>query len=153
MTSAESIVTVLVAILGSGGLWTTLQQFKDRNTRKQEQRAAAARESAEQERASVTKAQMLAEAQALAQKTALDSAHTAYESVRDQCDACQLRLTRAEQRIVEHEQSERRNEIRIYDLEQRERKHLAVMRKTVRAIDSSDPTTVTDAVAAMRDLI
>ena len=60
MTSAESIVTILVAIASSGGLWGTLQLWMNRNGRK----AEAAKAQSEVEKSNITRAQMLAEAQA-----------------------------------------------------------------------------------------
>lgn len=153
MTSAESIVTILVAIAGSTGMWGTLQLLLNRNSR----RAAAASAQAEVEKANVTKAQMLAEAQALAQKTALDSAHEAYESVRSQCDACRTELAQ-ERRLRDEERG--RTDARLAAAEreahtarEETRQSNAVLRKLVRALSSEDMDAVHAAIAAARELI
>lgn len=149
MNSAESLVTVLVAVVGSGGLWGTLQLLLNRHGRRAE--AAAAQSAIEQ--ANVTKAQMLAEAQALAQKTALDSAHEAYQSVKEQCDACQKRLARAEERLQRSEQRMQISEQRLAESDDRARKSQAALRAIVRVMDANDPTQIDAAITAARELI
>ena len=135
MKSAESVVTILAAIAGSGGLWGTLQLLLNRQGR----RVDAAKAQLEEDQIAVTRAQMLMDAQALAQKTALDSAHEAYQSVREQCAACMKRLTAAESRLQ--------------DAERREDAMSVVLRTLVRVLDSADPTGIDAAVNAARKLV
>lgn len=142
MSSAESLVTILVAVAGSGGLWGTLQLLLNRHGRK----AEAARAQSEVEQANITKAQMLAEAQALAQKTALDSAHEAYQSVKEQCDACARRLASTEERLHATEE-------RMHTAEERDRNKDRVLRTIIRVMDSNDPTDIESAINAARELL
>ncbi len=135
MRDIDSLVTIMVAVAGSGGLWGTLQLILNRQGR----RAEAAKAQAIADKSIVTRAQLLAQAQALAQKTALDSAHEAYESVRAQCDACTKRLAVTESRL-------RR-------AEEREDTIMEVLRTLVLVLDAADPTGIDAAVAAARKLV
>ena len=77
----DSIVTVVVAVVSSGGLWTFMQFVVGR-------KSEAARQQAEQENRKSERATMLADAQAVAQQTALDSASKALSQVSERCDKC-----------------------------------------------------------------
>lgn len=149
MTSVESLVTVLVAIAGSGGLWGTVQLILNRHGR----RAEAAKAQAEVEQQNLTKAQMLAEAQALAQKTALDSAHEAYQSVKEQCDACSRRLALAEESLKSSERRQLLAEERLQLSEERGRRFQTALRAIVRVMDAKDPTQIDAAIDAARELV
>jgi hypothetical protein len=83
--SVDDIVTVFVAIAGSTGFWGALQLVINRKGRK----ADAAKAVAVEER---TRATLLADAQAVAQKTALDSAERSYLQVRRECKECRTEL-------------------------------------------------------------
>lgn len=92
MTTANYLVTVMVALLSGTGGWGTLQFLLNRSGRK----AEAARLQAEAEKLASSRAVLLADAQAMAQRTALDSANAAYGQVRQECADCraELRLVR-----------------------------------------------------------
>lgn len=77
----DSLVTVIVAVISSGSLWGFLQFVIGR-------RSEAARQEAEKESRRDERTKTLADAQALAQKTALDSANQAFRQVTRQCDKC-----------------------------------------------------------------
>jgi predicted nucleic acid-binding Zn-ribbon protein len=96
---------------------------------------------------------LLSEAQNLAQKTALDSAHEAFESVRAQCDRCNQRLEDAERRLARSEERMQMSERRVQESEERGRRFQAALRAVVRVMDDNDPTQVQAAIAAARELI
>lgn len=77
----NALVTVLVAVVSSGGLWTFMQFVIGR-------RSEAARQQAEAENRKDERTKMLVEAQAVAQQTALDSADRALAQVTKRCDSC-----------------------------------------------------------------
>jgi DNA repair ATPase RecN len=85
MMSIDDLVTVFVAIAGSTGFWGVLQLFINRKGRK----ADAAKQVADNEH---TRNLLLADAQAIAQKTALDSAERSYQQVRRECGECRTEL-------------------------------------------------------------
>jgi DNA repair ATPase RecN len=96
---------------------------------------------------------LLTEAQNLAQKTALDSAHEAFESVRAQCERCNLRLEDAERRLARSEERMQISDRRLQESEERGRRFQAALRAIVRVMDDNDPTQVQAAIAAARELI
>ena len=100
-----------------------------------------------------TAVKLLSEAQNLAQKTALDSAHEAFESVRQQCDRCNKRLEDAEARLARSEERMQMSERRVQESEERGRRFQATLRAIVRVMDDNDPTQVKAAIAAARELI
>lgn len=83
--------------------------------------------------------ELLAEARSRAQQAALDSANAALATVRTQCDDCTNRLGRTEQRL--------------HDSEERERKMATALRTIIRVMDENDPTEVTAAINAARELV
>lgn len=96
---------------------------------------------------------LLTEAQNLAQKTALDSAHEAFESVKKQCDRCNHRLEDAERRLARSEERMQISDRRLLESEERGRKFQAALRAIVRVMDDNDPTQVGAAIAAARELL
>lgn len=78
---SDALITVVVALLSSGGLWTFLQFVVGR-------RAEAARREAEKQDRNDERKVLLADAQAVAQQTALDSAGRALALVNQRCDTC-----------------------------------------------------------------
>lgn len=90
-TGISLLVAGIVAFVTGTGGTAVLQWFLNRSGRKAEaarQKAVEEKEIADRQTAARDKAVMLAEAQALAQRTALDSAHQAYEEVEKRCDRC-----------------------------------------------------------------
>lgn len=79
--NVDTLVTIVVAVVSSGGLWTFLQFVVGR-------RSEAARQEAEKENRRDERTKMLADAQAVAQQTALDSADRALASVNRRCTEC-----------------------------------------------------------------
>jgi hypothetical protein len=81
-------VTVAVALISSGGLWTILQTLLTRRERKDKQR----REMREDEQAEKDRSDLLAEAQRTAQQTALESADKRYNNLEKDYDSCRRGL-------------------------------------------------------------
>lgn len=109
-------------------------------------------------RAQATK--LLAEAENVSRNTALDEAkaavefsHKAFESVKEQCLACQERLSLTEERLQRSEQRMHLSEERMLESERRERRVLATLRAIVRVMDDNDPTQIEAVITAARELL
>lgn len=84
----DYLVTILVAVISALGTGGGLQLIFNRSGRK----AEAGRQVAAREMEQVSRSLLLADAQAVAQKTALDSANAAYQQVRTECSECRAEL-------------------------------------------------------------
>jgi hypothetical protein len=85
--TASYIVTILIAITSSGGL----QYFLTRRQRKEQERKDDIQEKKDRdevEQRAVDRRELLAEAQATAQRAALESAATRYKELEDDYKAC-----------------------------------------------------------------
>jgi hypothetical protein len=82
------LITAFATIAGGTGFWGFIQWARERKGAK----AKAAKEQQADEKATqqaeIDRAKLLADAQAIAQTTALDSANQAYQSVAKRCDDC-----------------------------------------------------------------
>lgn len=82
------LITAFATIAGGTGFWGFIQWARERKGAK----AKAAKEQQADEKATqqaeIDRAKLLADAQAIAQTTALDSADKAYKRVAEQCDRC-----------------------------------------------------------------
>jgi hypothetical protein len=93
--SSSPWVTIVLALVSSGGLWGLLQFLLSRRTRKhQEEKDTAALKLAQREArdAEEQRVELLAEAQATAQRTALESAAERFASLDEDFRECRLGL-------------------------------------------------------------
>lgn len=96
---------------------------------------------------------LLSEAQQMAQKTALDSAHDAVKSVKEDCDRCNRRLAEALKRLDRSEERQQLSDQRLHEEQERGRRLQVALRAIVRVMDDNDPTKIQAAIAAARELI
>lgn len=82
------LVTLFVSIASSSGIWGTLQYVLSRRERKDKQR----KEKRDEDKAEKDRSDLLAEAQRMAQQTALDSADTRYKNLESDYGACRRGL-------------------------------------------------------------
>lgn len=142
MTGAEWInwATNLATVAVSSGIVVTLLQkifnrkleAEDRERKEKDDKRQEERAGEERDRRRREADDLLAESRAIAQRSALESANSALQVVREQCADCTARLTASEQR---------------------ERKLVAVLRTIIRGLDANDPTRIDVAVATAKELI
>jgi hypothetical protein len=94
-TTGSYIATVTVALLSSGGLFTTFQYFlnraerkKERDKEKREEDKQQEKDRQESEKAEVDRRELLAEAQTTAQRAALESADKRYADLHTDYKEC-----------------------------------------------------------------
>lgn len=94
----NQIVVALATIASGPAFWGLVQWIRGRKGAK----AQAAKDQQADEKANrqaeIDRANLLAEAQRTAQKTALESANAAYSNVQKECDKCNKRLETVERR-------------------------------------------------------
>lgn len=140
------ITTLISSLITSGiGLYVLQKLFnrkaeRDERERKvEEDRKQKQRDDDEAARRRLEHEELLADARATAQRSALEAAHIEAETFRRMCEDCQRRILSMEERAREHEA--------------RERKLVAALRATIRALDSDDPAAKQAAIEAGRELI
>jgi hypothetical protein len=98
-TTGSYVATVAVAMLSSGGLFTTFQFFltkaerkKEREKERRDEDKQAEKDRRESEKAEVDRRELLADAQTTAQRAALESADRRYEDLHRDYQDCRTIL-------------------------------------------------------------
>lgn len=103
MNTINPLVTILAAIVSSTGVWGFLQFIMGRRNEAARMEAQKEKDKQQKEKDEVDRSTLLAAAQQTAQRTALESAHHAYEQVSGRCDKCMVEL-----RLERHERAKDR---------------------------------------------
>jgi hypothetical protein len=98
VNSINPMVTVVVSVISSGGVWTFLQFIMGRRNEAARLEAEKEKQEDEQEKRKVERSTLLAAAQQTAQTTALDSVGKANRVLEKQCNDCLGRLREMERR-------------------------------------------------------